>query len=76
MLLGQWLKSHKIFKRLVKALIRLRVCAGWSEPLLVALTTLLEIPCRGSYVNGILGQGGGGGGRNGQKLFVLSHAVI
>ena len=25
-------KSHRIFK----ALIRLRVCAGWSEPLLVA----------------------------------------
>ena len=30
------------------ALIRLRVCAGWSEPLLVAHTTLLEISCRGS----------------------------
>ena len=25
------LKSHRIPKRLVKALIRLRVCAGWSE---------------------------------------------
>ena len=31
-----------------KALIRLRVCAGWSESLLVAHTTLLEISCRGS----------------------------
>ena len=31
-----------------KALIRLRVCAGWSEPLLVAHTTLLEISCQGS----------------------------
>ena len=41
--------SHRIFKRLAKALIRLRVCAGWSEPLLVAYTTLLEISCRGSY---------------------------
>ena len=35
--------------RLAKALIRLRVCAGWSEPLLVAHTTLLEISCRGSF---------------------------
>ena len=33
--------SHKIFKRRAKALIRLRVCAGWSEALLVAHTTLL-----------------------------------
>ena len=36
------------------ALIRLRVCAGWSEPLLVAHTTLLEIPCCGSYVNALI----------------------
>ena len=34
--------THKIFKRLAKALIRLRVCAGWSEALLVAHTILLE----------------------------------
>ena len=34
--------------RLAKALIRLRVCAGWSECLLVADTTLLEISCDGS----------------------------
>ena len=27
--------------------LRLRVCAGWSEPLLVAHTTLLEITCHG-----------------------------
>ena len=40
--------SHVILKRLAKALIRLRVCAGWSEPLLVAHTALLEIPCHGS----------------------------
>ena len=40
----------KICKRLAKALIRLRVYADWSEPLLVAHTTLLEISCRGSNV--------------------------
>ena len=40
--------SHRIFKLLAKALIRLRVCAGWSEPLLVAHTTLLEISSCGS----------------------------
>ena len=34
--------SHRIFKRLAKALIR-------SEALLVAHTTLLEISCTGSY---------------------------
>ena len=31
------------------SLIILRVCAGWSEPLLVANTTLLESSCCGSY---------------------------
>ena len=41
-------QPHRIFKRLAKALIRLRVCTGWSEPLLVTHTTLLEISCRGS----------------------------
>ena len=30
-----------LFERLAKTLIRLRVCAGWSEPLLVAHTILL-----------------------------------
>ena len=39
----------RIFKRLVMALIRLRVCAGWSKALLVIHTTFLEIPCHGSY---------------------------
>ena len=43
MVFGQWPKKHRLFKRLAKALIRLRVCAGWSEPLLVAHNTLLEI---------------------------------
>ena len=40
--------SHTTFKLLAKVLIRLRVCEGWSEPLLVAHTTLLEISCLGS----------------------------
>ena len=35
--------------RHAKALIRLRVYAGWSEPLLVTHTTLLEISCHSSY---------------------------
>ena len=35
-------------KRLAKGLIRLRVCTGWSESLLVAHTILLEISYRGS----------------------------
>ena len=35
--------AFRILKILAKALIRLRVCAGWSEPLLVTQTTLLEI---------------------------------
>ena len=43
--------SHRIFKQPEKALISLHVCAGWSEPLLVAHTKLLEISCHGS--NGI-----------------------
>ena len=51
MMFGQSLNSHMILKRLAKALIRLRVCAGWSEPLLVAHTILLEISCRGSDVS-------------------------
>ena len=42
---------HKILKRLAKALIRLRICAGWSELLLVPHTTLLEISCPGSYIS-------------------------
>ena len=46
------LNIHRIFKRLAKALIRLHVCAGWSEPLLVAHTTwLLEISCGGSNIS-------------------------
>ena len=41
--------SHNIFKQLANALIRLRVCAGWSEHLLVAHTTLLGISCHSSF---------------------------
>ena len=44
------INSHRIFKSLAKALVRLCVCAGWSEPLLVAHTTLLEISCRGTIM--------------------------
>ena len=51
MMFSQMLNTHRIFKRVAKALIRLRVCAGWSEPLLVAHTILLEISCRGSNTN-------------------------
>ena len=47
---SQQLNTHNIVKRLAKALISLRVCAGWSEPLLVAHTTLLEISCCGSNI--------------------------
>ena len=35
MMFCQSLDSHRISKRLAKALTRLRVCAGWCEPLLV-----------------------------------------
>ena len=47
---SQSLNTHRVFKRRAKALIRLRVCAGWSEPLLVAHNTLLEISFCGSYI--------------------------
>ena len=43
MLFDEQLKSHRTIKRLAKALIRLRVCAGWSEPLLVADSTLSRL---------------------------------
>ena len=42
--------THRICKWWGKALIRLQVCADWSEALLVAHTTLLEISCCGSFV--------------------------
>ena len=50
MIKGQKLNSPRIFKRLTKALMRLCKWAGWSEPLLVAHATLLEISCHCSYV--------------------------
>ena len=40
--------SHRTFNRQAKALTRLGICAGWSKALLVAHTTLSEIPCTGS----------------------------
>ena len=39
----QLLGSRGVFKPKTEALIRLHICAGWSEPLLVAHITLLEI---------------------------------
>ena len=50
MVFSQKLNNHRILKRLAKALIRLRIWAGWSEALLVAHTKLLEISCTGSYI--------------------------
>ena len=47
---SSFVNNHRILKRLAKALIRLHVCAGWSEALLVAHTTLLEISCTGSII--------------------------
>ena len=41
--------SSLIIKRLAKDLISLRVCAGWSEPLLFAHTTLLETSFHSSW---------------------------
>ena len=38
-----------MFERLAKSLIRLHICASWSEPWLVAHTTLLELSCCGSF---------------------------
>ena len=49
MMFSQSHNTHRKFKRLEKALIRLRVCAGYSESLLVVHITLLEISCRGSF---------------------------
>ena len=50
-------------------LIRLCTCAGWSEPLLVAHTTLLEITCSGSY--GLIQQTFGG-----SKFLVLINSTV
>ena len=42
-----------LLKRLAKALIRLRVCAGWSEDLLVARTALVEISVFALRIHGV-----------------------
>ena len=39
-----------IFKRLAKALTKLRICVDWSEHLMVAHTTLLEFSYRSSII--------------------------
>ena len=50
MMFGQYLSIQKIFKRPAMALIKLRVCADWSEPLLVVHTSLLQISCHVSTI--------------------------
>ena len=49
-----------VFKRLAKALIRLRICAGWSKPLVLAHTTLLEISYFGPFI----------GAKNALRLYI------
>ena len=49
MLFSQKLNSRRIFKRLAKALISLRICAGWSEPLLVAHNTCWKSRAAAQY---------------------------
>ena len=41
-------QGSNLARKLGKGLIRLHLCAGWSEPLLVTHITLLEISCQGS----------------------------
>ena len=41
--ISKWYSVSSLIVRLAMALIRQRVCAAWSEPLLVSQTTLLEI---------------------------------
>ena len=45
-----------MFRQPAKALISLSVCAGWSEPLLVAHTAL-EISCQGPYTSLVKARG-------------------
>ena len=40
---SKWCSVSSLTVRLAMALIRRRICAGWSEPLIVSHTTLLEI---------------------------------
>ena len=47
---SKWWSVSSFTVIVAKDLISLRICAGWSEPLLVAHTTLLKISCHGSYV--------------------------
>ena len=50
MVFSQKLNNHRMLKELAKAQIRLRICAGRYEALLVAHTKLLEISCTGSLM--------------------------
>ena len=45
-----WVSSIEFSNDLAKALIRLGICTGWYESLLVAHTTFLEISCHGSNI--------------------------
>ena len=54
MIHSQYFNSHRIFKRPAKALVSLGVCEGWSGPLLVAHTKLLEISCQCSNLTFML----------------------
>ena len=49
------------------ALIRLHTCTDWSEPLLVAHTTLLQISCHSSFIKwfDLFSDGPTGGTRGG-----------
>ena len=49
-----------VLKRLAKALIRLRICAGWSKPLVLAHTILLEISYFGPFI----------GAKNALRLYI------
>ena len=51
-----------VIKRLAKDLIRLRICAGWSKPLVLAHTTLLEI----SYCGPLIGA------KNALRLYIVT----
>ena len=44
------LKHGSIIQATIKGNDQTAVCAGWSEPFLVAHTILLEILCHGSFV--------------------------
>ena len=58
MVFGQYLNSQILIKRLAKALVRLRLGAGWSEVLVLAHTTLLKNQAYGGYSSRTVYHGG------------------